>query len=96
MFNMRTLCGLQFLLNVVSRILVRRKQVTVQACEVTVDVFVLDDCLDSLDCSLVTLNVQTQGFEAVKTLDFVEAVVDYICQMSGSARRFSASNAGAI
>jgi hypothetical protein len=84
--------GLEFLLNVIGRAVIRREEVTVEPREVTIDVFFAGEAIDARNRGLVTLYVQAQGVRAVKTLNFVKTVVDHVGEVSGCARCLAASD----
>jgi len=70
----------------------REKEVAIDAREVAVDPVVMRERLDEVDCGGVRCGGNARAFAAVHARDFDVAVVDFIGEMRGRARCFSAAD----
>src|SRR3954454_6710636 len=69
------MCRLQLAVQLAGRVAVEREQIAVESREITGDRFVTADPFDQVDARGVALVTGARAFNAVQSLDFVEAIV---------------------
>jgi hypothetical protein len=88
--------GLELPLELIALAVAAKKEIPINALEITIDVFLRRDRLDAINCSSVTLGSKARSALSVKLLDLVVAIIESAGQVSGGATGFSAANGAVI
>src|SRR5438045_1528878 len=73
-----------------------REEIPIKSPEVAVDFLITHDLFNAINRRLMAFHMQPQSFGAMKTLDFLQAIVNYRREMSSSARCFAPADARSI